>query len=135
MVEYVKYENKNYAIIVSQDFNKGGVHFFTKDEMPQQLGFMSHSKGTKIQPHRHIQVKREIFHTQEVLFIKKGKIRLDIFSEDEKFLGSKVLKKNDVILLIQGGHGFEVLEDVEMFEVKQGPYIANKDKIHFNPIK
>jgi len=36
-----------------------------------------------------------------------------------------------VILLATGGHGFEVLEESEMIEVKQGPYAGDADKTRF----
>ena len=42
-----------------------------------------------------------------------------------------LLNKGDIILLIKGGHGFSVIEDVKMIEVKQGPYAGDKDKIRF----
>ena len=41
----------------------------------------------------------------------------------------KILKKNDIILLLKGGHGFEVIKDIEMIEVKQGPYVKSQDKV------
>ena len=53
----------------------------------------------------------------------------------KKYLKSKILKKGDVILLINGGHGFEMLEKTEMIEIKQGPYANNKDKTRFEPVK
>ena len=31
----------------------------------------------------------------------------------------------------KGGHGFEVLEELEMIEVKQGPYAGDRDKTRF----
>ena len=34
-----------------------------------------------------------------------------------------------------GGHGFKVIETVEMIEVKQGPYNLNSDKKVFNNIE
>lgn len=41
----------------------------------------------------------------------------------------------DAILLIQGGHGFEVLEEVERIEVKQGPYVGEEDKTRFEGLR
>ena len=73
-------------------------------------------------------------YTQEVLFIKKGKLRIDFYDEERKYLESRILKAGDSILLASGGHGLEVLEEVEMIEVKQGPYIGEKDKICFTGI-
>ena len=66
-------------------------------------------------------------HTKEVLFIRKGKLRVDLYNDQQEYLESKILEDGDVILLANGGHGFEVLEDVAMFEVKQGPYIDDGD--------
>lgn len=39
-----------------------------------------------------------------------------------------------MILLIKGGHGFEILEELEMIEVKQGPYVGDNDKVRFSGI-
>jgi hypothetical protein len=42
-----------------------------------------------------------------------------------------VLNSGDTILLASGGHGFEMLEDTEMLEIKQGPYSGvTNDKTH-----
>ena len=69
--------------------------------------------------------------TQEVLFIKKGILRVDFYDEYEDYLESKELCAGDIILLISGGHGFQILEEVEMIEVKQGPYAGENDKKRF----
>nr|WP_258560849.1 hypothetical protein [Cylindrospermopsis raciborskii] len=87
--------------------------------------------GKIIQPHVHNPVPREVIYTQEVLFIKRGKLRVDFYNDQQEYLESRVLQTGDVILLITGGHGFEVLEEIEMIEVKQGPYVGDKDKTRF----
>jgi hypothetical protein len=73
-------------------------------------------------------MRREVYQTQEALFLRRGKLRVDLYTAAGVYLESRV---GDVILLIQGGHGFEVLEEVEMIEVKQGPYIGDQDKLRF----
>ena len=60
--------------------------------------------------------------TTEVILILKGELRVDFYSPKKKYLFSKVLKKNDIIMLVNGGHGFKVLKNIEMLEIKQGPY-------------
>ena len=60
-----------------------------------------------------------------------GKLWVDIYDNWQHPVVRKVLKAGDVILLIDGGHGFEVLEDCEMFEVKQGPFLGDRDKTRF----
>ena len=119
------------AIIISNKFNEPGIHFFTPDDFSQQLAYMRHPKGKTIIPHAHNPVPRQIEYTQEILFIKSGKIRVDFYDSDQKYLESYILSQHDVILLIKGGHGFEVLEELEMFEIKQGPYVGENDKTRF----
>jgi mannose-6-phosphate isomerase-like protein (cupin superfamily) len=122
------------AIIISNEFNEPGIHFFTPDDFSQQLAYMRHPKGKTIIPHSHNPVPRQIEYTQEILFIKSGKIRVDFYDLDQKYLESYILSQHDVILLIKGGHGFEVLEELEMFEIKQGPYVGENDKTRFTGI-
>ena len=133
MIEEVHYQTEVLAIIVRRDFHKEGIHFFTSNDLSQQLAYMSHPTGKEIQPHVHKKVQREVHFTQETLFIRKGKLKVDFYSVNQEYLESRILESGDVILLIKGGHGFEVLEDLEMFEVKQGPYAGDADKIKFTP--
>ena len=122
------------AIIVRSHFSEKGLNFFTPNEYSQQLAFMSHPKGKEIQPHIHKKVQREVHYTQETLFIRKGRLQVDFYLDDQAFLESRILEAGDVILLIKGGHGFKVLDDLEMFEVKQGPYAGDEDKVKFIPV-
>jgi hypothetical protein len=92
---------------------------------------MHHPTGKVIQPHVHNPVIREVTYTQEVLFIKNGKLRVDFYNDQQEYLDSRILEAGDVILLVTGGHGFEVLEEIEMIEVKQGPYVGEQDKTRF----
>ena len=131
MIEEIRDESLLLSLIVYSDFKKNGIHFFTDNQLSQQLAYMNHPTGKVIQPHIHNPVPRKVLYTQEVLFIKKGKLKVNFYSDDKKLLESRILNKGDVILLIQGGHGFEVIEEVEMFEVKQGPYAGDKDKTRF----
>ena len=130
-IEHVFEEEKLLAIILRTDFKKEGIDFFTPTDYSQQLGYMNRSKGYKIQPHIHNKVERKINYTQEVLFIKSGLVRVDFYKTDKKYLNSKLLNRGDVILLSFGGHGFEMLEDSEIIEVKQGPFAGNIDKSRF----
>ena len=131
--ELITYQSQTMAIIVRENFHKQGIHFFTPNDYSQQLAYMSHATGKEIQPHVHKKVQREVHYTQETLFIRKGKLQVDFYSDDQIYLESRVLEAGDVILLIKGGHGFKVIEDLEMFEVKQGPYAGDEDKIKFIP--
>lgn len=133
MFEQVVIAEDVVAVIVRKDFEKEGIHFFTPNDYSQQLAYMSHPKGKEIQPHIHKKVQREVHFTQETLFIRKGKLQVDFYTDEKEYLESRTLDAGDVILLIKGGHGFKVMEDLEMFEVKQGPYAGDDDKIKFIP--
>ena len=134
MIDLIIHNNIRYGIIISNKYNLKGANFFTEENDILQLGYMKHSTGHTIQPHYHKQIERKINNTQEVLFIKTGKIRVDFYSENNQRIDSRILNSGDVIIILNGGHGFEVLESVEMYEVKQGPYLGVNDKVCFNPI-
>lgn len=134
MIEEIKRNNEILAIIVRNEFSKDGISFFTPDDFSQQLAFMKHPINKEIPPHIHNPVKREVHFTKEVLLIKKGKLRVDFYDDFKNYLESRVLKTGDIILLSTGGHGFTVLEDLEMFEVKQGPYAGEIDKTRFESV-
>jgi hypothetical protein len=130
-IEIVKDGTDILAIIIRREYSTEGLKFFTPDEFSQQLAYMYHKKGKKIEPHAHNVVRREISFTQEVLFLKRGKLKVDLYGNDKSLISSVVLVEGDVILLAGGGHGFEAVEDIEMIEVKQGPYSGDLDKTYF----
>ena len=121
------------ALIIRHTYQHEGISFFTPPSYSQQLGYMRHQPGHVIEPHTHKTVIREVTKTQEVLFIRKGRLQVDFYSNDRIFQQSEILEAGDVLLLAAGGHGFTVLEEVEMFEVKQGPFAGVNDKERFTP--
>ena len=134
-VEEVKKKNKLLAMIIRNNYECDGVDFITPNEYSQQVAYMHHSTGKVIDAHVHNMVHRNVVLTQEVLFIKKGILRVDFYDDYEDYLESKELYAGDIILLVSGGHGFHVIEEVEMIEVKQGPYAGDNDKKRFEGIK
>ena len=134
MVEKISHNSLELAIIIRASFQKDGIHFFTPENYTQQLAYMNRPSGYVIQPHLHNPIERDIQYTNEVLFIKSGKVRVDFYDERKNYLESTILKQGDVILLARGGHGFEIIEDCKMIEVKQGPYAGEKDKTRFMPV-
>ena len=133
MIESIKYKKKILALIV-KNFNKEkkGINFFTPNKLSQQVAYMYHKKKHIIQPHVHKKRLKKIYDTNEVLIILDGKMKVDFFSSNKKYIRSKILKKNDILILLNGGHGFKILKDCKFLEVKQGPYIFDKDKEKFN---
>lgn len=133
-VEEVKKKDKLIAMIVRDNYECEGVDFITPDVYSQQVAYMHHPAGKVIDAHIHNMVHRNVAFTQEVLFIKRGILRVDFYDEYEDYLESRDLHAGDIILLVSGGHGFQVLEEVEMVEVKQGPYAGGDDKKRFQGI-
>ena len=131
-IERISTEIIDLAIIIRREFKSEGIQFFTPNTFSQQIGYMNRPSGYKIAPHLHRPVMRKIEYTNEVLFIKKGKLRVDFYNDEKLFVTSCLLFEGDVILLIHGGHGFEMLEDTEIIEVKQGPYSGDLDKLRFD---
>lgn len=134
MIENILHEGRTLAIVVRTNYSADGIEFFTPNDFSQQLGYMKRPQGYVIPPHLHNPVPREVQFTKEVLFIKSGRVRVDFYDDDQKYLESRILEQGDVILLAYGGHGFEMLEPAEMIEVKQGPYAGEADKTRFEPI-
>ena len=134
-MEIIKKKKKIIAYIIRNDYMCEGVDFITPDEYSQQVAYMHHSKGKIIQAHVHNMVHRNVVMTQEVLFIKKGRLRVDFYDEYEEYLESRELIAGDVLLLVSGGYGFKVIEEIEMIEVKQGPYSGDMDKSRFDGIQ
>ncbi len=134
MLEEIRDGGALLAIILRSGYSKPGISFFTPDDLSQQLAYMRHPAGKTIAPHVHNPVSREVHYTQEVLFIKRGRLRVDFYDSSRRYLRSRVLEAGDVILLATGGHGFEVLDEVEMIEVKQGPYAGDSDKTRFEAV-
>lgn len=130
-LEVIKKKDRLLAMIIRNDYTCDGVNFLTPDEYSQQVAYMHHPTGKVIDAHIHNLVHRNVVLTQEVLIIKSGMLRVDFYDDYEDYIESSILKAGDVILLISGGHGFQVLEEVEMIEVKQGPYSGEADKRRF----
>ena len=134
MIEEIKNNDRLLSIIVRADFKSTGIEFFTPSEFSQQLGYMKRNSGYVIEPHVHNPVSRDVEYTKEVLIIRSGKVRVDFYDEGREYLESRKLYPGDIVLLAYGGHGFEMLEDSEIIEVKQGPYAGEQDKTRFRPI-
>ena len=134
MIEKFEHDGQVLALIIRAGFHKEGIEFFAPNDYSQQLAYMNRPKGYRIPPHVHNRVRRDVILTQEVLFIKSGRVQVDFYDEQRDPLGAVTLAAGDVILLAAGGHGFTMLEPTEMIEVKQGPYAGDRDKTRFDPV-
>lgn len=134
-VEQIVHDGHIMGIIIPATFKKEGIDFFTPDDFSQQVGYMNRPDGYIIPPHTHNLVDRNVSLTQEVLIIKSGVVRVDFYDSQQKYLESRIVRKGDLVLLANGGHGFEIMEQAEIIEVKQGPYCGEADKIRFRQVE
>ncbi len=135
MIDKILYKKKIIAIIINTDkFKKKGVNFTSPNNFTKQVGIINFKKNHFIKPHTHKKFLRKIYRTSEVLFVKKGLLRVDFYTNNKKYLFSRVLKKNDIIILHDGSHGFKVLKECSIIEIKQGPFIKTLDKKRFDKV-
>jgi hypothetical protein len=129
-MEIIQKKNKIIAMILRKNYKNKGIKFFTPTSFSQQVAQMTHPKNKIIFCHYHNDIKRKTINTQEVLIIKKGKIKVFLFDK-RKYLCGKILSDGDLILLASGGHGFKILKKTTFIEIKQGPYNPKSDKVLF----
>jgi hypothetical protein len=135
LIESIVQGTTELALIIRASYVREGITFLTPNDYSQQLGYMNRRAGYLIAAHIHNAVPRAVTFTREVLFVKSGKLRADFYGDDGQYVESRILSAGDVILLAAGGHGFEMLEDSEMIEVKQGPYAGDHDKTLLQPVE
>ena len=132
MIKNITYKKKTLALIIKNKYlKKRGINFFTNNNLSQQVAYLNHKKGHIIQPHLHKRRLKKIYDTSEVLVILDGSLKVDFYNNKRKYLFSKILSKNDIIILLTYGHGFKILKNCKFIEVKQGPYDSKKDKFKF----
>jgi len=134
LIDTIWHADTQLAIIIRAGYVREGITFLTPDDFSQQLGYMNRPAGYRIAAHVHNAVPRAVAFTREVLFIKSGRLRADFYSDERVYVESRILRAGDVLLLAAGGHGFEMLENTEMIEVKQGPYAGDGDKTLFEAV-
>jgi len=129
-VEKITDGDSTLAIIIRNADWGTGLNFVSSEEDYQQVGIWGYNKGQKLAPHIHFVAPRQVLRTQEVIFVKDGRVRADIYTQEKKFLKSVELERGDTIILLNGGHGYEILSDnTKVLEVKNGPYVgADKDR-------
>jgi len=132
-VENVKHNGERLAFIIRKSAEKDAKNFPSPDEDFMQVGYMILKKGTEIEPHVHKIWERIINKTQKIIYMISGKMRVD-FYENKKKIDERIIRTGDLIVFLNGGFGFGMLEDSEYIEVKQGPYVdVEKDKEKFTP--
>lgn len=130
MKEEIAHDGKVIAIVIRKSFQKSGINFVSEKDFPLQLGVNSYKKGESIKPHSHLNKKLTINKIQEVVHFESGKATVTLYDADGNKFRTLELSEGDTIFFVEGGHGFTMLEDTKIMEVKQGPYFGkDKDKV------
>lgn len=104
---------------------KEGLGFFSQDKEYIQVGVWGYSAGKELKAHIHNEVVREVNWTQEVIFVRQGRVRANIFDTREKLVAQLEAGAGDILIMLRGGHGYDVLEEgTQVLEVKNGPYLG-----------
>ncbi len=132
MIEHITHKGTVLAIHIRPESGpEEGIRFFTPDDSTLQCGEIARPTGFVIPAHAHALLERRISVTQEVLVFQRGRVRADFFDDDGVAVCSREMVAGDVLCLLSGGHGFTILEDARILEVKQGPYMGVHEKRRF----
>lgn len=119
----VFHNQRELAIVVRAGDWEPGLQFVSSDDDFQQVGMWWYERGKVLQAHRHLNAPRQASHTQEVLHVVRGKVRATVYADDRTVVEVIELGQGDTMVLLRGGHGYEILEDgTKVLEVKNGPY-------------
>ena len=130
-IEIISWDNKPLAYVIRNELLPNTTTFITPPEFKQQVGFVVYPSGGEIAPHLHKPLQRHLTGTSEVLVLRKGRCILDVYNNDKVLVASKELHEGDIMLMVDGGHGFRMLEETVFLEVKQGPYTGIEEKQRF----
>ena len=126
-IEFYGLENNPSAIVIRATAKADSIEFYSPAGFPQQIGLMSRPSGYVVPRHIHNEALRQITTTQEVLMIRNGRCVVTLINSNLDEVDIE-LSRGDVILLAAGGHSIKMIEDTELLEVKQGPYLGQNDK-------
>lgn len=130
-LEQILWDGKPLAYVIRAEINPGKTTFLTPPEFKQQVGFVVYPAGGEIHRHVHRPLERNLVGTSEVIIVRRGRCEIDIYNDERNIVASRELREGDVMLMVGGGHGFHMLEDTVLLEVKQGPYTGIDEKEHF----
>ena len=130
-VEHISFEGKPLAYIIRSEIAPKKTTFLTPSDFKQQVGFVVYPKGGEIQRHVHRPLERHLIGTSEVIVVRQGRCEIDIYNNQRQLVATEQLREGDILLMVDGGHGFRMLEDTVFLEIKQGPYTGLDDKERF----
>ena len=130
-VETVEHDGKVLCILVRATPWPTQTEFYTPNDYNMQLGNIVYPAGSAIPRHSHRPVTRTVTGTSEVLVVQKGEMFSDLYDDDRNLVATHKMTAGDAVALVSGGHGFRLIEDTVLLEVKQGPYSGVQEKDRF----
>ncbi len=130
-VETVEHDGKVLCILVRATPWPTQTEFYTPNDYNMQLGNIVYPAGSAIPRHSHRPVTRTVTGTSEVLVVQKGEMFIDLYDDDRNLVATHKMTAGDAVALVSGGHGFRLIEDTVLLEVKQGPYSGVQEKDRF----
>lgn len=130
-VEHIAWKGKPLAYIIRSEIDPKATTFMTPGDFKQQVGFIVYGAGSEIPRHVHRPVERLLQETSEVLVVRRGRCEVDIYNEERNLVAVRKLQTGDILILVGGGHGFRMIEDTVLLEVKQGPYTGVEERERF----
>jgi hypothetical protein len=130
-MEIIASNGRTLAYVIRASWLPEKTTFVTPPDYKQQVGFVVGAGGSEIRRHVHRPLQRTIVGTSEVLVVRRGRCEVDFYDDDRQPVATRELNEGDLLLLVAGGHGFRMLDDTVLLEVKQGPYTGVEDKDHF----
>lgn len=127
-IERIVSEGQTLAYIIRAAMSPSSTTFVTPDEFKQQVGFVVYPAGGVVARHMHLPLERHLVGTSEVIVVRKGHCELDVYDDSRTLVATRDLRLGDVMIMVGGGHGFRMLEDTVLLEVKQGPYTGLVEK-------
>jgi hypothetical protein len=125
-LEMLRWRDQLIGIFIQNSFAPGKTRFLTPLEEPLQCGIGVFKKGSVVEPHRHVGAPATVTEFQEFIYLKRGRAVAQVFDPEGKLLKDLEMKPGDALLLLRGGHAFRFVEDSEILEVKQGPYLGRE---------
>ena len=130
-IEQIAADGKVLAFIIRCGINPDKTTFVTPSDLKQQVGFIVYPAGGKIQRHMHRPLERHIVGTSEVIIVRRGCCEIDIYDDERNLAATRKLSPGDIMLMVGGGHGYRMLDDTVLLEIKQGPYTGVDEKENF----
>ncbi|MDD5050828.1 MAG: hypothetical protein PHV93_03775 [Candidatus Pacebacteria bacterium] len=123
-MEQIKYNGECIGVLLTS--LPDGSKPLTDGKEALQVVTLKHKAGSVLKAHMHEPKRRETQGLQECLFVKSGRVALDLFWIDKTFVKKIELKAGDFFILQKGGIAITIIENAELIEAKNGPFVEDK---------